>query len=229
MPTTKSRRWCIPLAIRWFQEQRYDGPLELVVASEGDRKICDLMPDDRRVILYNVPGPAPTLGWKHNYAVGNARYDWIAKWDDDDWQSPTRLELTMTAALLAGAELVSTAPLLFHELDTGATWQYHYELERPWQPGNSLLFSRRIWKEVRFDDQQNSGIDTRFTWSALELTTGVTVDDQPTTVVMKHGQTTGIKAWAPEPPEFAPWDGDLEELTGGALSAFRTAWSLRTR
>ena len=227
MPTTKERRWCIPLAIRWFQEQRYDGPLELVIVYE-DFELLELKEADPRIRFFDVPEETPTLGQKHNYACREARYDWLAKWDDDDWQSPTRLQLTMTAARLASAELVSSSPLLFNELappwQPGKTWEYHYELERPWQPGNSLLFSRRIWGEVGFDNEQNSGIDTRFTWRALELATGATVADEPTTVVMKHGQTTGIKKWNPEPPEFEPWSGDLEELMGDSLAVFKEAW-----
>jgi hypothetical protein len=225
MPTTAARRWCIPLAVQWFERQSYDGPLELVVVFSGDGSVDDLLPDDDRIKLVTARGDA-TLGGKHNLAAAVASHPWLAKWDDDDWQAPRRLEVTMEAARLSGAELVSAAPLIFHELDSGDTWRFDYQLERPWQPGNSLLFSRELWEEVGFDASRNSGIDTAFTWRALEVTTGVTVDDSPVVVVMKHGQTTGIKNWDPKPPEFLPWEGDVEKLMGADLPAFREAWCL---
>lgn len=226
-PTTASRRWCLPLAIRWFSRQTYAGPLELVLLSEEASELRDMESLDPRVRLCACTDDVP-LGGKHELAAELAAYPWLAKWDDDDWQSPTRLEVTMRAARESGADMVSAEPLLFYELGHGRCWEYRYQLNQRWQPGNSLLFSRAVQQRVRFNWQLACGVDTDFVGRALAAdVSAVVVDDAPLVVVTKHGQTTGTRVWAPKPPEFRPWAGDLGGLLGADLEALEEAYRCR--
>lgn len=224
MPTTWRRRWCIPLAIEWFQRQTYEGALELVVISEDAGVLYDLIPTDARIrVLACERGLA--LGGKHELAAKSATHGWLAKWDDDDWQSPIRLEMTMRAAKNANARMVSAEPLLFYELGHGRCFEYRYGLTQKWQPGNSLLVAREVWEKVGFRRDLGSGVDTDFVGRALAMgVDGLIVEDAPLTVVMKHGQTTGMRTWKPAPPEFRPWNGDLAGLLGADLAAFEEAF-----
>jgi hypothetical protein len=228
MPTTARRQWCIPLAIRWFERQSYDGPLELVIVTEDPDEVEPLAADADRVrVVSCVRGS--TLGCKHNIAAKQGKYPWLAKWDDDDWQSPLRLEMTMLAARNASALMVSAEPLLFYELGHGRCYEYRYGLQGRWQAGNSLLVARELWEERPFAEELNRSIDTRFV--ADQLAAGVEaviVEDMPLTVVMRHGQRTGLLEWKPEPPDFRPWKGDLAGLLGADLEIFEEAFCAKT-
>jgi len=226
LPTTADRLWCLPLAIRWFQAQSYEGDLELIVISEDAAELRELVEgagDDRIELVYCTPDVP--LGGKHELAAEVARFPWLAKWDDDDWQSPLRLERTMRHAEAAGAEMVSAEPLLFYELGGGRCFEYRYALLQKWQPGNSMIVARNVWERVRFKWHLARGVDTDFVGRALASgVDGVIVEDAPLTVVMRHGQTTGLATWQPEPPEWRLWDGDLEGLMGADLRLFEEAF-----
>jgi hypothetical protein len=225
MPTTERRRWCIPLAVDWFQRQSYDGPLELVIVTEDYDEVAGALPwDDDRITL-GASRPGDTLGEKHNICAEFARYPWLAKWDDDDWQSPIRLERTMRAARNANALMVSAEPLLFYELGRGRCYEHTFQLAEPWQPGNSLLFARELWEARPFRADRECGIDVLFVMDQLKACTeSVIVNDAPLTVVMKHGQKTGMKVWDPAPPDFRLWNGDLAGLLGADLERFEEAF-----
>ena len=224
MPTTARRAWCIPLAVRWFQRQSYDGPLELVIVTEQPSKVSEACGPDPRIRIEScVEGTS--LGEKHNQAASWAAHPWLAKWDDDDWQSPIRLDLTMRAARNASALMVSAEPRLFHELGGGNCYEYRYGLEGRWQAGNSLLFAREIWEARPFRTALTRCVDTAFVADQLDAgVDAVIVEDAPLTVVMRHGQRTGLTEWKPAPPDFRPWNGDLGGLLGADLALFEEAF-----
>lgn len=225
MPTTAARRWCIPLAIRWMERQTYEGPLELVVVSEDLAELAACFMGVSRVKLVSCE-PGITLGAKHNIAAVTSSYPWLAKWDDDDWQAPQRLEVTLRAAQNARVEMVSGAPLVHYDLDTKKAWEFRYRSQRPWQPGNSLLVSRQLWRRVRFDETRNRGIDSVFIHRALERhTTGLTVDRDAVTVALRHGQKTGGGQANWDAPEWRPWSGDIRGLLGADLDLIEEAYA----
>jgi hypothetical protein len=229
MVTTAARRWCIPLAIRCFQRQstvrgaRLDA--ELVVASEDD--VEDLIPPDDPTVRFEHTTNGLSLGEKHNEAVRRCRYDWIAKWDDDDWHAPRRLGLTLRRLVMADAVIAGTRELLLHELhENRRTFLYRYQGARPWMSGNALVFHRAVWEHSPFPDRA-SGVDTVFTWQALEHTPHVFLDDPGIVVVLQHGQTTGRKVWKPEPPDYTLWPGRLTDVMGGDLARYEDALARR--
>lgn len=189
-PTTAARRWCLPLAIRWFQEQTLDAfDREMVIVFSGPGTVKDLIPDDDRIRLIELDGD-PSLGAKHNIACEAVNGDWIAKWDDDDYHPPDHLAHTLSCAT-PWAKLVGRSSVIIHEL-TGPrrTVEYdhafHYSTPRfgkgatptplgtlngvdrkSWVAGNSMIVHRDLWRTQPFPDRA-SGVDTVFVWQALE-------------------------------------------------------------
>jgi hypothetical protein len=228
MPTTQDRRWCVPLAIRWFERQTYDGPLELVVVSEHAAELAACFRGVNRVKVVSCL-EGTTLGAKHNIAAVSASHPWLAKWDDDDWQSPIRLDTTMRAVQSAAADMVSGAPLLHYDLERKEAWEFCYASQRPWQPGNSLLVSRALWRRVRFDETRDRGIDSVFIHRALERhTAGLTVDRDVVTVALRHGQETGGGALNWDAPEWRRWRGDMRGLLGADLELIEEAYACKS-
>jgi hypothetical protein len=136
----------------------------------------------------------------------------------------------MANALRARAEMVSAAPLLHHELCTGKTWEFRYRASAPWQPGNSLLFAKDLWRRIRFDDLRQRGIDSDFILRALGSgVAGVTIEDAPLTVCFRHGQTTGLDSWEPRAPDWRPWNGNIAGLLGADLPRAVDAYKGRSQ
>lgn len=229
MVTTAARAWCIPLAIRCFRRQTgINGhEAELVVVSE-DAEVESLVPDDPRVRFVRSPAGL-SLGEKHNAAVEACRHPWLAKWDDDDWHSPRRLGLTLRRLRMTRAQVAGTRDLIFHELiEPRRTFLYQYRSVRPWVAGNTLVFDRAVWEQIRFPDRDR-GVDTLFAWDALHAgrVPYVILDDPGIVVLFQHGQTTGRRAWKPEPPEYSTWAGDVAAIVGEDLALYESAFHAR--
>jgi glycosyltransferase involved in cell wall biosynthesis len=79
-------------AIASFLRQSYPNK-ELIVLNDcpGQELVCDAP----GVRVINVPERFPTLGDKHNFAIGLARGELLAPWDDDDISLPWRLSLSV--------------------------------------------------------------------------------------------------------------------------------------
>lgn len=228
--TTARRRWCLPLAIRWWQRQTYAGKRELIVVFSGPGTVEDLIPSGEGIRLVTAPEGA-SLGVKHNLGAQAAIYPWICKWDDDDWYAPRRLAESMRIAQMHDAEIVGTTELLFHELvGQRQTWLYEHQTQTPWLAGNTMLLQRELWKRVPFPNR-DSGVDTVFVWNVLHPDKGharsVAFSDPGLAVLMVHGQTTGRKVWDPQPPEYRLWPRPIDGILGVDLAHYERAFAQR--
>jgi len=226
MVTTESRRWCIPLAIRCFQNQIIGHPedLELVVASEHD--VSDLIPPDDPRIRFEPTPEGISLGTKHNAAVERCSHGWLAKWDDDDWHAPRRLAVTVGALQRTGAMIAGASSLVFHEL-FGRSYRYRYAGNDPWVSGNALVFHRSVWDKVKFPDRA-SGVDTVWAFEATKKHPVVEVEGL--VVVLHHGQTTGRKTWPPTDKAFSLLPTNvINEIMGDELALYERAFKKREK
>jgi cellulose synthase/poly-beta-1,6-N-acetylglucosamine synthase-like glycosyltransferase len=98
MPTY-NRRGMMPLAIRSFLRQDYPNR-ELIVVDDGDEPVEDLV-SGLPGLRYHRLERRRTIGAKRNAECEQARGDFIAHWDDDDWYAPEPLRYQM-GPLLAG-------------------------------------------------------------------------------------------------------------------------------
>ena len=161
MPTADRRRW-VPSAIDYFLRQDYRNR-ELVVLDDGEDRVADLIPGDRR-IRYVALDRRLVLGEKRNRACELARGELIVHWDDDDWQAPHRLRYQVQSLEHSGGGLCGASTVLYFAPGTGQAWLYRYpDALRGWVAGNSLCYRRSLWRENRFASVA-VGEDTRFVW-----------------------------------------------------------------
>jgi glycosyltransferase involved in cell wall biosynthesis len=197
--TTESRRWCLPFAIDAWRQQTLK-ERELIIVFDGPGTVADLVPEDPRIRLLEVN--PENLGHKHNLGVDAARYPWIAKWDDDDWHAPWRLEQSIKTAEETGAGIASSSTLILHELiGERRSYEYLYQLERPWLPGQVAVWKKSLWEKFPYPDR-DSGIDTVWIWNVLESGVQSVTFPDLNYILFEWGQKTGRKAWNPGPPEY---------------------------
>lgn len=77
------------------------------------------------------------LGWLRNIAVSNARGEFVAMWDDDDWSGPNRLLAQMRAIHRSGKPGCVLSRIILYNT---VTRQSYLSNERPWE---STLVARR--------------------------------------------------------------------------------------
>lgn len=163
MPT-RDRRSLAALAIAWFRHQDYPDK-ELVVLDDGDIPIGDLVAGVPGVRYQRLDKPV-LLGTKRNLACELATGDFIAHWDDDDWQAPTRLSTQVHGLASGRAELSGTSRLLFWDAEHSRAWRYTWPTgARPWLAGTSLCYAVSLWRRHPFP-AVGVGEDTRFVWQS---------------------------------------------------------------
>jgi Glycosyl transferase family 2 len=92
---TYGRAARLPGLVQSYLQQRYAGPLELIILNDrGDQLFHLGVPqrDDRIVDLHNVADHYPTLGEKRNALLAMAQHPYVMWWDDDDRYLPDHVE-----------------------------------------------------------------------------------------------------------------------------------------
>lgn len=90
-------------AISSFLEQTYENK-ELLIINDGDYRLFpNGAPDSIRELDCRIPGRRMSLGELRNVGLTEARGDWIAQWDSDDFSHPSRLFVMMAHRQPAGA------------------------------------------------------------------------------------------------------------------------------
>jgi glycosyltransferase involved in cell wall biosynthesis len=200
MPTY-NRRSFVPDALACFQNQTYPD-LELIVADDGTESVADLMPADPRIRYFRLEKKLNT-GAKRNFACEQARGQWIAHWDDDDWHAPDRIQKQMNAMLASSFQICGTTRLHYQNKDRQQAYQYTYK-----GPGRAfmgaLMYTREAWERYRFESIQ-VGEDVRFI-GRIPVVDRLDLNDPFLTIGTIHASNTSPKItsgpyWIPEPIE----------------------------
>lgn len=97
---TRNRVALLRRAVQCFRQQTY-APRELLIVYESDdpatRAFVRHLDDSDIRVVEVAAQPRQSLGALRNLAVREARGDFIAQWDDDDWYAPERLQMQMQA------------------------------------------------------------------------------------------------------------------------------------
>lgn len=96
-----------------------------------------------------------SLGACFNLGVSQARYEYIAKFDDDDYYAPRYLTNAVKASIYAGAELVGKSTRFVYFERTGTLALVHPGFEFVYVPyvvGATLLIKREVFDKVNFPD-----------------------------------------------------------------------------
>jgi O-antigen biosynthesis protein len=161
MPTADRRRF-VAQSIAYFLRQDYP-TRELLVVDDGADRVSDLVPADPRIRYVALAGRL-VLGEKRNRMCELARGDIIVHWDDDDWQSPSRLSYQVGELERHGAAICGPSRVLYFDPGASRAWLYDYPTtRRPWIAGNALCYRKDVWREHPFP-RVDVGEDTRFVW-----------------------------------------------------------------
>jgi glycosyltransferase involved in cell wall biosynthesis len=88
MPTYRRPRF-VEQAVKLFLRQSWANS-ELIILDDSPAGEQAMVQDSPRIKLIRLPARLP-MGDKHNLGLDAAQGDFLAHWDDDDWQSPHRL------------------------------------------------------------------------------------------------------------------------------------------
>jgi glycosyltransferase involved in cell wall biosynthesis len=137
-------------AVDLFLRQDYE-PRELIVVDDGDDGLAERLPDDPRV-RYLRARPGESIGAKRNRACAEARGDFVAQWDDDDWYAPTRLSAQLAPLIDGRADVTGLRTPVFFEVEPWRFWAVDDALHRRLFVGDvhggTLVFARRVWESM---------------------------------------------------------------------------------
>lgn len=162
MPT-RNRSGFVRQSIKHFVAQTYPNK-ELIIVADGEdlASIIQTVDPAENIRLFQLPGDGGvTVGYKRNYGVMCSTGQFIANWDDDEWQSPNRL-CEQWRAMRDDVMLVGIGQPIF--MDTETAVLYWFSAPRPHRgycSGSSMFYRRSLWERVKFPDV-NIGEDTMF-------------------------------------------------------------------
>ena len=153
---TGNRRKLFSLAIRNFQEIIYPKEkIQWLIVDDGKEQLNDILPKDDRIKYIKInTNKRLTIGKKRNFCVQNAKYDYIAFMDDDDYYTPesliSRIKILLKYKdknkICVGCKGVGSYNLINNQ-STFATDGAMYLSEA------TLSFHKNFWKQRTFNDE----------------------------------------------------------------------------
>lgn len=206
-------------ALAHFDAQHYPHR-ELVVVDDGNRSVEMLCHGRENVRYIGLGRPLP-LGAKRNLACAEARGEWIAHWDDDDWHAPWRLS-NQVRALLDGGVLCGLPKVVFYDPLADQAWLYRYAGVGgvQWLAGGTFFYRRDFWQAHPFDEAHFSGEDNAF-FARVPAADVVPLHDESIFIALMHGGN--IRRRSPDSPAWTdyPVERVHERLGPAALEAAR--------
>ena len=98
-----------------------------------------------------------TLGAKRNWINRQARGEFIAHWDDDDWSDPRRLSDQIERLRSTGSAVTGYRVMEFHGAE-----KWLYTGTQDYVLGTSLCYRRSWWQAHPFDPAAHVNEDGRF-------------------------------------------------------------------
>lgn len=142
------------------------------------------------VRVFRLPEGTP-LGACYNFAIEQSRYDYLAKFDDDDYYAPQYLMSTMFGFKQYDADIIGKLArfVYFESVSTLAVMAPHGEYASvPYVVGATLVFKKDCWASVRFRDITH-GEDTEFQNDCLAQGFKIYSIDRFNYVTVRHPNT----------------------------------------
>lgn len=155
-----------------YERQKWKVKELIIILNRDDMDIKQWKKRARRypnVSVYQLAGKT-TLGECLNYGIRKAKYDYIAKFDDDDYYAPYYLTQMMEVFKKTGADVVGKKTVfMYFEKEKVLTLHspgYEHQYERRLK-GATLIFKKKVCKKVMFPSK-NHGEDTTFTKQCIK-------------------------------------------------------------
>jgi len=158
---TANRRKFIPMLLKYFNDQDYQGKMELVILDTGEDKVEDLIPNNPQVLY--TPGDKIPIGAARNILNNLATGEIMICMDDDDYYPPERVSHAVEQLLAYPDKLIagcSSTVIYFPDLkclmETPAKHPYH-------ATNATLAYRREYLKNNRYDQDADRGEEKSFT------------------------------------------------------------------
>jgi glycosyltransferase involved in cell wall biosynthesis len=192
MPTY-NRRHFVPLSLSCFRQQTYPNK-ELIVVDDGSDAVRDL--------VEGVPGAhyirvehKMHIGAKRNLACEQARGEFIAHWDDDDWYAPERLARQVAPLGAETHDVTGLVNSYVLQMPPGQFWTTTEAVHRRMFVGDihggTLVYRRSLWtKGIRYPEVDLAE-DAMFIRRATDARKRIERLENPGLFVyLRHGRNT---------------------------------------
>ncbi|MUT67087.1 glycosyltransferase family 2 protein [Paenibacillus sp. NEAU-GSW1] len=139
-----------------FMRQRHAAKELIIVLNKDSMQLAHYRKkaSDKKlpVSVYQLPEKT-SLGYCLNYAVSKSRYEHIARFDDDDYYSPSYLDKQLEAMYRTKADIIGKrACLIYLESSGQLILRYPTEQNRftTEVAGATLLSKKRVFEKIRF-------------------------------------------------------------------------------
>jgi glycosyltransferase involved in cell wall biosynthesis len=187
---TCNRRLFIPQYLRNLRRQQYPGPIEVVIADDGDDSVEDLIRADPRVRYLRLTTRTP-LGTKRNMLAAEARGQVLVHMDDDDYYPPSRVSHAVTTLLSGDALIAGSSQMYIYDTATD-----RMAVSGPFgachATAATFAYRREYLIDHKFNDaakaQEEPGFTNGFSVPMIQL------DPRMTILVIRHAQNTWDKS-----------------------------------
>lgn len=216
---THDRDEFVPWVVHQFQKQGVAQFAELVIVHSGmDGNDCY---NDE---LYQVvPSEHGGISPKRTAALVAARAPFITWFDDDDWQSPRKLEMAMDALIENEHSAAGSRHAYMYSVESGRASLY----ESTYEP---IIFNSAVYRKnsvpQNFDSTKITGEDTEWCERWLKMRPSYVTLGEPTHAWLCHGRNIVNKANSrffqeANPIPFDEWELEfLERMRAGRLGNF---------
>lgn len=118
----------------------------------------------RDIAIHQLP-EENTLGKCLNFAIAKAKYDIIAKFDDDDYYAPNYFPEVLVALNETGAAIVGKSAAFIYFAENKSLMLFRGQNENSFQndvKGGTLVFKKNVWDTVKFSENRICGSDSQF-------------------------------------------------------------------
>jgi len=186
---TFNRRKFIHQYLRNIKKQDYKGPIEVLIADDGDDKIEDLIPKNTIFRYIKMPEKKP-IGYKRNLLCNEAKGEILIHMDDDDFYPITRVSHAVEKLDKLQAYIAGCSKLYFYEKSSGIT--EYGPISKFHASAGTFAFFREYLSKNSFDDKAEMGEEFIFTHHFTNPL--IQLDPLKTILVIAHRRNTYDKA-----------------------------------
>lgn len=152
--TCTKRRYCMDTLFRNYARQNYQNKELIVILNHKNLKMNDYLNAAKpynNVRIYSLPNHS--LGGCLNYGVKLAKYNHIAKFDDDDYYAPGYLKDSMQILRKTNADIVGKRAHYMYLNGKKVLLHRYYHMADKYVSlvqGATLLVKRHVFKQVSF-------------------------------------------------------------------------------
>lgn len=169
--TSTNREENSDLILNNFLRQNYS-PKELIIVLNYDNPKVNIwsrfIKNHENISIYYLGGQ-PSLGKCLNLGISKAKYDYVSKFDDDDYYGPNYLESSLNTLEKYKAHIVGKASILVYFKEKQILGLKNSNKENKFVfrvEGSTLFFNKSLMKDISFKDK-SLGEDLNFCKDAI--------------------------------------------------------------